>query len=149
VRRLVLLVVGLVLRLRGRLVILSASFLISLLGMALLLLFRFLSRVAVSLLIGDAADLFSSMAERPNDYIDTTRKGPIRIANANEQTDAVIESAEAGRSPSDLNDLIGKSNPFSPMGELSMKGLAAENGWDTADWDKLTVGDKAFSRCKQ
>lgn len=92
----------------------------------------------------DAADLFSSMAARPNDYIDTTRKKPIRIANANKQTDVVIESAKAGRTPSDLNDLVGKSNPFSPMALLSMKGMAAENGWDTTDWDKLTVGDKAF-----
>ena len=94
--------------------------------------------------LGGRSEVFERMAARPNDYIDTTRKRPIRIANANEQTDAVIESAKAGRSPSDLNDLIGKSNPFSPMGLLSMKGMAAENGWDTADWDKLTVGDKAF-----
>ena len=94
--------------------------------------------------LGGRSEVFERMAARPNDYIDTTRKRPIRIANANEQTDAVIESAKAGRSPSDLNDLIGKSNPFSPMGLLSMKGMAAENGWDTVDWDKLTVGDKAF-----
>jgi len=94
--------------------------------------------------LGGRSEVFERIAARPNDYIDTTRKKPIRIANANEQTDAVIESAKAGRTPADLNDLIGKSNPFSPMGELSMKGMAAENGWDTADWDKLTVGDKAF-----
>jgi hypothetical protein len=86
----------------------------------------------------------SELKRGGSDEFASAMDAPIRIANANEQTDAVIESAEAGRSPSDLNDLIGKSNPFSPMGELSMKGLAAENGWDTADWDKLTVGDKAF-----
>ena len=94
--------------------------------------------------LGGRSEVFERIAARPNDYIDTTRKKPIRIANANEQTDAVIESAKAGRTPADLNDLIGGSNPFSPMGELSMKGMAAENGWDTADWDELTVGDKAF-----
>ena len=94
--------------------------------------------------LGGRADVFERISARPNDYVDVTRKAPIRVTDANEITDAVVESAKAGRSAADLNDLIGADNPFSPMGELSLKGMAAQNGWDNSEWASLSIGDKAF-----
>lgn len=94
--------------------------------------------------LGARAEVFERISTRPNDYVDVTRKAPIRVTDANEITDAVVESAKAGRSAADLNDLIGADNPFSPMGELSLKGMAAQNGWDDSEWASLSIGDKAF-----
>jgi hypothetical protein len=94
--------------------------------------------------LGARAEVFERISTRPNDYVDVTRKAPIRVTDANEITDAVVESAKAGRSAADLNDLIGSDNPFSPMGELSLKGMAAQNGWDDSEWASLSIGDKAF-----
>ena len=94
--------------------------------------------------IEKAQDKVIDVAANPNDYIDTVRKAPIRVNDANEATNVVVESAKAGQTAANLNDLIGSDNPFSPMAELSLKGMAAQNGWDNAEWGKLTIGEKAF-----
>ena len=94
--------------------------------------------------LGGRAEVFERIAARPNDYIDTVRKKPIRIADENEGTAAIVDAAKAGRTSVDLDQMIAGDNPFSPMAELSLKGMATQNGWDAAEWGKLTIGEKTF-----
>lgn len=94
--------------------------------------------------LGGRAEVFDRIAARPNDYIDTVRKKPIRIADENEGTVAMVEGAKAGRTSVDLDQMAAGDNPFSPMAELSLKGMATQNGWDATDWNKLSIGDKVF-----
>lgn len=95
---------------------------------------------------GAAKDPVMRAAQKPNDFIDVTRKAPIVIPGAGKDTigGQLIDLAKSGRPSAELDTQVGSSVPFSPDGLVVMRNIAQQNGWDVSDWDKLSTGEQIY-----
>ncbi|CAB4187675.1 hypothetical protein UFOVP1158_42 [uncultured Caudovirales phage] len=103
-----------------------------------------------TLTLGDISAGYQDMAENPNQYVDASPvdMSPLPgIAKANvAKVNQIVEAVRNGATLAQTDQMWGDTGltGLSNMTKISMRNRAKQNGWDDAQWKKLSIADQIY-----
>ena len=100
--------------------------------------------------LGDISAGYEDMAENPNQYVDASPvdMSPLPgIPKANvEKVNQIVEAVRNGATLAQTDQMWGDTglSGLSNMTKISMRNRAKQNGWDDAQWKKLSIADQIY-----